>query len=172
MKSIILSVLALAAISSCSSPDYGKKVAVEGTKGEVLYKGDGVTEADAKKLGEFLKSANYFSTEKRQSVQLMKSAGDAYEIRFAVDQKKVNERPDAVTEFGKLGAALSIEQFNNKPVNIFLCDANFKDFMSIPFDQEMVKKIMQPGDPNEETTNPADSTGNTNPADSTDHSNQ
>ena len=162
MKSIILSLLAVVAISSCSSPDYGKKVAVEGTKGEVFYKGDGVTEADAKKLGDYLKAANYFSTEVRQSVQIMKSSDDGYDIRFAIDEKKLNAQPGALAMFEKLGAAISIDQFNNKPVNIILTNASFKEFKSFPFDKEMVKKLMEPGDPNEETTHPTDSTDHTN----------
>jgi hypothetical protein len=172
MKSIILSLLAVVAISAFSCTNYGKKVTIDGTKGEVYYKGEGVTEEQAKKLGEYLKDGGYFIADKKLSVQLTKSTGDGFDIRFAMDEKKVNEHPEMTDQFVKFGAALSIDQFNNKPVNIFFADARFKDFKSLPFDKEMVKKIMEPGDPNEGTANPTDSTGNANPADSTDHTNQ
>lgn len=59
---------------------------------------------------------------------------------------------------------LPIDQFNNKPVNIFFTDTHFKHIKSIPFDAEMAKKLQEPEIPAavEEITTPADSTGTSN----------
>jgi hypothetical protein len=133
MKPIILSLLVAVALSACTN--YGKKVTIDGSKGEVYYKGDGVTEADAKKLGTYLKDViKYFNDEKKQSVQLTKSKG----------------------------ASMSIDLYDNKPVNVFLADTHFKDLKSIPFDEAVVKKLKEKMNPpaTEENTTPADSTGN------------
>ena len=115
MKSIILSVVVALAITSCTN--YGKKAAIEGSKAEVYYKGDGVTEAYAKKLGAYLKDViKYFDAEKRQSVQLMKSKDDGYDIRFVVDKKKLEET-----------AAEIIKLLNMRKVNRFKQSKRFDD---------------------------------------------
>ncbi len=162
MRSIILFIVLAVGISACTN--YGKKVTIEGTKGEVYYKGDGVTKEDAEKLGNYLKKdIPYFDNERRKSIQLMKAKDGGYDIHFAVDQKKLEETPDAIESFTQIGAALSIDVYNNQPVNIFLTDSKFKDFKSIPFDKETVKQLMEKLNPpvqeqTEPGTEPADST--------------
>lgn len=162
MRSIILFIVLAVGISACTN--YGKKVTIEGTKGEVYYKGDGVTKEDAEKLGNYLKKdIPYFDNERRKSIQLMKAKDGGYDIHFAVDQKKLEETPDAIEAFTQIGAALSIDVYNNQPVNIFLTDSKFKDFKSIPFDKETVKQLMEKLNPpvqeqTEPGTEPADST--------------
>jgi hypothetical protein len=146
MKSIILSLLVAVSLAACT--DYGKKVTIEGTKGEVYYKGNGVTEADAKKVCTYLKDViKYFDADKRQSVQLTKSKGDGYDVRFVVDEKKLKESPKAADAFAQIGAAMSVDLFDNKPVNVFLTDTHFKDLKSIPFDEEVVKKLKEKMNP-------------------------
>jgi hypothetical protein len=162
MKSIILSLLVAVAFTSCSN--YGKKVTIEGTKGEVFYKGEGVTEADAKKLCTYLKDViQYFTADKGRSVQLMKSKDEGYDIRFVVDEKKLNESPEVAAAFGQIGAQISVDLFNNKPVNVFLTDDHFKDIKSLPFDKEAANNLLEKKTPPpvEETTVPADSKDNT-----------
>ncbi len=154
MKSIILSLLMAVALISCTN--YGKKVPVEGTKCEVLYKGEGVTEADAKKLGEYLKESGMFTAEKKSNCQLMQSNDGGYDIRFVIEEKTSNEHPEFIEELVKLGAALSNDVFGNKPVNIMLTNTRFKEYKTLPFDKEMAKKLMEPTDslPTENITEP------------------
>jgi len=143
MKPIILALLISIALTACTN--YGKKVTMEGTKGEVFYKGEGVNEADAKKLCKYLKDdISYFGSDKKLSVQLMKSKGEGYDIRFVVDEKKLNESPESIVAFGQIGAALSAYLYNDKPVNIFLTDDHFKTIKSIPFDEAKVKALKEP----------------------------
>lgn len=163
MKSFILSVLVAVALTACTN--YGKKVTIEGNKGEVFYKGDGVTEADAKKLCGYLKDEiHYFDNTTRQSVQLMKAKDGGYDLRFVVNEDKLKSSPDAGKAFLQIGAAMSIDLYNNQPVNIFLTDTHFKELKSLPFDKELAKELLDKMKPaTNESMNPAaDSTGNPN----------
>ena len=142
MKPIILALFIAIALTACTN--YGKKVTMEGTKGEVFYKGDGVTEADAKNLCKYLKDdIHYFGPDKSLSVQLMKSKGEGYDIRFVVDEKKLKETPEAVTFFENIGAVMSIDLYNEKPVNIILTDLHFKEIKSLPYDAAKVKALKE-----------------------------
>ena len=163
MKPIILSLLVAISLAACTN--YGKKVTIEGTKGEVYYKGDGVTEADAKKLCKYLKDdLNYFDADRKKSVQLMKSKDEGYDIRFVVDEKKLNASPEVTDAFGQIGAAMSVDLYNNKPVNIILTDDHFKTIKTIPFDKEVVKKLLEKLNPpvEEKTDTPSEPTNNSN----------
>ena len=164
MQKIILGLFATASLAGCTSSDYGKKVTIEGSKGEVYYKGDGVTEADAKKLGEYLTTiVHYFKAENPSSVQLTKAKDEGYDIRLAVDENKLNDFTQANEVYAKnLGALLSIDLYDNKPVNIFITDIHFKESKSIPFDPEEVKKVQEKRNPADITEPVADTTGNNN----------
>ena len=134
------------ALAACSN--FGKKIKVEGTKGEVYYKGDGVTEADAKKTGEFLKE-EFFSSGKEASVQITKE-GEEFTIRF-VYNKSVYDTLKGVDEaFKIIGAKASKEIFGGKKVNIALANSSFKDFKTIPYDEATAKALEAP--PLNETT--------------------
>jgi hypothetical protein len=134
MKPVIHSLLVAVVISACTASDYGKKVTIEGNKGEVYYKGKGVNEADATKLCKYLNDeVKYFNTEKKLSVRLMKSIGDGFNVSFVVDEKELNKTPVAASFFEKIGVALSIDLYNNKPVNVYLTDDRFKEIKFIPY---------------------------------------
>src|SRR5664279_1393538 len=125
---VIICVLALA---SCTS--YGKKVTFEGNKGEVYYKGEGVTETDAKATGKFLEEQEYFLKDnKERSVQISKDGG-RIKARFVIDQKALASVPNADETFALIGALLSKEVFNNTPVDVIYTDEGFKDIQTIPF---------------------------------------
>ncbi|MBI5856446.1 MAG: hypothetical protein HZB42_02250 [Sphingobacteriales bacterium] len=142
MRSVYLLLLLTFAFTACTN--YGKKVSIDGSKGEVYYKGDAVSKKDAEKLGKYLKNdVPYFDNERRKSIQLMKAKDGGYDIRFAVDKKKLEQTPEAIESFEQIGAALSIDLYNNEPVNILLTDTRFKDFKTIPFNKETVRKLME-----------------------------
>jgi hypothetical protein len=141
MKSIILSLLVVLSLTACTN--YGKKYNVEGTKGEVYYKGDGVTEADAKKTGEFLQQEGYLSPGKAASVQISKE-GENYIMRF-VYKKEVFDTLKGVEDLFKvLGARASKEVFGGKKVNIGLANDHFKDYKTIPYDEATAKSLEAP----------------------------
>ena len=127
-------------ITSCNN--FGKKVSVAGTKGEVYYKGEGVTESDANTLGTYLKNGlEYFNDSTVSSVQLLKSTSGGYDVRFVVDEKKLKtiENSDAI--FESFGSAMSIDLYKNQPVNIFLTDKNMKDIKSLPFNKKAAEEM-------------------------------
>lgn len=142
MKSTILFLLLAVTITACTN--YGKKVTIEGTKGEVFYKGEGVTKEDAEKLCKYLKDdINYFGNDKRLSVQLTKAKSEGYDIRFVVDEKKLKEKPEVVEAFEKIGVAMSIDLYDEKPVNIILTDDKFKELKSLPHDVAKVNAMKE-----------------------------
>jgi hypothetical protein len=153
MKKILFGVLLITAFTACSN--HGKKVTIDGTKGEVFYKGDGVTERDAQKLGNYLKEEEYFDNETAKSVQLMKSK-EGYDLHFVVDEKKAKETPGIDNTFRLIGAAISENVFSGKPVNVYLSDSKLKDFMTILYDEKKAKELLAGPD---DKTPPADATG-------------
>ncbi len=141
MKKIILSLLVVVSLTACTN--YGKKVKVEGTKAEVYYKGEGVTEDDAKKTGEFLKSASLFNSGKGASVQITKE-GEEYTIRLVYDKAVADTLKGIDEAFKLIAAQASKEVFGGKKVNIALANKSFKDFKTIPYDEAVAKSLETP----------------------------
>lgn len=143
MKKLLTAVLAMTVLlTACTN--HGKKMKVEGTKGEVYYKGDGVTEDDAKKLGDFLKEQQFFNNEKGASVQLMKE-GEEYTVRFVYDKKVYDTLKGAEEAFKLLAIKASKDLFGDKKVKIALANKTFKDFTTIPYDEALAKSLENPG---------------------------
>ncbi len=145
MKRVFKSIMLLSCfallIASCNS--FGKKVNIDGTKGEVYYKGEGVTESDAKTLGTYLKDdLQYFSNDNVSSVQLLKAASGGYDVRFVVDEKKLKTLENSDAIFQSFGSAMSIDLYKNQPVNIFLADENMKDLKLLPFNKKATEDMM------------------------------
>lgn len=127
----ILTSLGLFALASCTN--FGQKINIEGTKGEVFYK-DGATDSDAYKIGNFLKQDGFFGNTKEASVQVAKQ-GDNYTVKFVYNKDYYEKNAWIEDFFRKYGARMSKELFEGKKVDIALTDKYFKDFRNIPFDQ-------------------------------------
>ena len=168
MKSIILSLLVVASLTACKK-NLGKKVLIEGTKAEVYYKGEGVTEADALKLGAWLKNQNIINNTVDQSVIISKGEDGAYEIRLAGTGEA---SPERTTAFNQLGAGLSIEVFNNVPVNLVIVDKNNKALQTYPFAKDVAKQLQESLDNAKQNSAPQDSMSATPVEDSTTNTNQ
>ena len=126
---LLVLLFCLSGLASCSS--YGTKVTFEGNKGEVYYKGDSVTESDAKAVGKFLEDASYFQNDDRgRSVQISRENGHI-KARFVLDEKVIDSMADADKNFALIGAAMSKDVFNNTPVDVIYTDEYFKDFKKI-----------------------------------------
>jgi hypothetical protein len=134
---VVLSLLLITSLSSCSN--YGKKVKIEGTKGEVYYK-DGATAAEAKKIGDFLKETGFLSKDKVASIQLVKEGND-YVVRFVYNKEFYEKTPDLEDLFKVYGARMSKDLFGGQKVNIALSDNKFKDFKKIPYDEASAKTL-------------------------------
>ncbi|HMG67389.1 MAG TPA: hypothetical protein VK588_06880 [Chitinophagaceae bacterium] len=138
MKNIFSFVaLSVAGLVLLSCSNYGKKINIEGTKGEIYYK-DGATENDAKKVGDFLKADGFIGNVKGASVQVSKQADD-YLLRFVYDKDYYEKTPGIEGFFKDYGVRMSKELFSGRRVDISLADKYFKDFKSIPYDSNAAK---------------------------------
>jgi|GEM_PF-2429705 len=135
---LITAILVFSALSSCT--DNGKKVTFAGHKGEVYYKGDGITEADAKATGKFLEENNIFLQDDRaRSVQISKKDN---RIRFRIITDKEFENTKGVDEkVALIGAKMSHQVFNNTPVDVIYTDNKFNDKKTIPFNPSLDNAI-------------------------------
>jgi len=131
MRKILLLLLPVALfLTSCDLfNNYGKKVTIG--KNEVYYKGDGVTEADAKKLGDYLKTAAYFNDSAAKSVQLTKQNND-YVVRLVVDKDKLDLNDKSVmNDYWIMQSLISENAFNNAKTKIILADTKLKDIQPV-----------------------------------------
>ncbi len=125
---LLLSASLMLLLSSCT--DFGTKVQID-DKSEVYYKGEGVTEADAKKLGAYFKQIGVFSGAEEKAVQLSKDA-DAYVVKLVIKEDVVNkEREKYETIFWYWQDMISENVFDGKKTKIILTDNKFKDLITL-----------------------------------------
>jgi hypothetical protein len=139
---ILTLIMVVSMFASCSN--YGKKVTFEGTKGEVYYKGDGVTEADAKKLGDYLKTIDYINNSKESSFQLTKKDGD-YLLKLVINKAVYDSIKGLDQSYKALGVLVSQKVFDGKKVDIGLTNDVFEDFKTIPYDEAYAKSLNNDG---------------------------
>lgn len=109
--------LLLAALGGSS---YGTRLELKG--GGELYYTSAVTEAEARKLVEYL-NANFLK-DNAITMQLTRHEG-TYQLRVCV-KDGVERDEKAAVGFLALGCALSLEVFDKAPVEIQLCNRNLK----------------------------------------------
>ena len=130
-KKIVTAFVGLMLFTACDN--YGKKLTFNDTKGEVFYKSEGVTEADANAVGRLLEDQQFFlKDDKKRSVQLVKN-NNRIEARFVIDEKVLATIPNADNAFSSIGDLMSKTIFNNTPVDIIYTDDTFKDKKTVSF---------------------------------------
>ena len=113
-------VLAILLAFGLACNQYGEKLEFNGGD---LYYTKNVTEAEAKKLGEYLVKQEFFDG-KEKTVQLDKEGG-TYQFRMVVIKEKRND--DSTLEIFKTFASqISKDVFNDAPVELHVCDENLK----------------------------------------------
>ena len=115
-------------LNSCTE-NYGKEYKLD-SKHNVYYKGDGVAEAVAKKLADFLKEQEYFQDSITSTVQLVK-VKDTFNINFVVDETKINKEYE--NNFLIFGAQISEMVFNKAPVTIQLTNNKLEPFKNLGY---------------------------------------
>ena len=113
--------LALVSILFSSCSDFGTKLKYG--KGELYYTKN-VTEAQASKLGTYLKEQQFFTDERKISVQLDKSS-DTFLFRMVVLDSFLNN-PGYLDMARTFTGELSENVFEKKPVVIHFCDNKLK----------------------------------------------
>lgn len=110
---------------------YGKKVTIN-SKSEVYLKGEGVTEAEATKLGNYLLKIGFFDDSTQKSVQLLKDS--TYVVKFVVDEKALKDNPAAEVSFMAIQMLITDSVFNGNKVRVVLADNNLKDIKIVGAD--------------------------------------
>jgi len=121
--------IAVSSVLFTSCANYGKEYKLD-SKHDVYYKGEGVDEAMAKKLAEYLKEQQYFQDDIRASVQLLK-VKDTFNINFVVDKSKINDEREK--QFVVFGGYISKAVFNSDPVVINLANEHMETIESIGY---------------------------------------
>ena len=120
MKVGLIIVLLLGLLVAGCGNDWGKKMTIKGTD---LYYTSAVTEAEAKKLGDYLVAEN-FANGQPKSVQLNKQ-GKTYEFRMVI-KKGLDQDPDYIDAAKIMAADMSAKVFGGAPVDVHLCDEHLK----------------------------------------------
>lgn len=136
MRKLLMLLLPLTLIlTSCNLFDnYGKKAEIN-DKLTVYYKGEGVTEAEAKKLGAFLEQ-NRGGNKDELTAQIMKE-GDVYVVRMPVKEEVFNKDKEKFeTIFWYMQDLIGESVFDGKKTKIILTDEKLKDKVTL---DEMTK---------------------------------
>ena len=115
-------------ITGCTE-DYGKEYKVD-DKHNVYYKGEGVDEALAKKLANYLKEQEYFQDSITSTVQVVK-VKDTFNLNFVVDATKLTTGYE--NNFLVFGAYISESVFNKAPVTIQLTNDKLESFKNLGY---------------------------------------
>ncbi len=124
---------------SCGN-DYGKKIKIEGTKGEVYYK-PGIAGSEARKVSDLLKEIGFLGNEKGASIQVIKEQEGLYTVRFVYNKEYYDKTEGLENGFKQYGAKISRAVFHSAKVNIALADNRFRDYKVIPYDEAVAKSL-------------------------------
>lgn len=125
-KLLLFTFITAISISACKT-DYGKEYKLDKMH-NVYYKGEGVNEAQAKKLADYLKDQEYFQDSINATVQLVKNK-DTFNLNFVVDETKLT--PGYEKNFLLFGGYISENVFNNAPVTIQLTNDKLEPFKNL-----------------------------------------
>jgi hypothetical protein len=125
-KYFLVIIIISAAISACNQ-NHGKEYKLD-SKHNVYYKGDGVDEALAKKLAEYLKAQEYFQDSITATVQLVK-VKDSFTLNFVVDETKLTSGYE--NKFLLFGSFISESVFDKAPVTIQLTNDKLESFKNL-----------------------------------------
>ena len=123
---LLLPVLFSLVLTSCNLfNNYGKKVKIN-DKLNVYYKGEGVTEDQAKKLGAFLEN-NRGENKGDLAAQIMKE-GESYLVKIPLNEEAFNKDKEKFkTLFWYMQDMISELVFEGKKTRIVLTDDKLKD---------------------------------------------
>ncbi len=127
-KLLVLITIITVSVTGCMG-NYGKEYKLD-AKHNVYYKGEGVDEALAKKLADYLKKMEYFQDSVTSTVQLVKIK-DTFNLNFVVDESKIVNGLE--NNFLIFGASISEVVFNKAPVTIQLVNDKLELFKNLGF---------------------------------------
>lgn len=150
MNKMLLSIFG-AALLLWACEDYGTKVRIN-HKSEVFYKND-ATEAEAKKLGNFLLKQGYFTTVDTRSVQLLKE-DEIYTVKFVVEEEKLKkDRENVLLGFKVWQMWIQDGVFGGAKTKVVLANNKLEVLQAVSeFTEQEKLEISSPGTASEITT--------------------
>ncbi len=123
MRVIVSLLLLVSVLCACNG---GGKITLQ-EKLDVYYRGKGVTEDDARRLGNFLYANGYFDTSARQSVQLDKDS--TWIVRLVVKKELADpENEDMLKALRELESELQEGVFKGEKTRVALADDELNEF--------------------------------------------
>lgn len=144
LASALAAVALLAAFAlACGGGDDAQEGPGEVKKGELKFKAgtvqyEGVDEADARKLGDYLVEDKYFD-DNPKSVELKKS-GDTWNVRLVVNDDAPRD-PAYTGMIPLFGMQIANRVFGGEKVSIDLCDTSFKTVLTIEATEGKLKEF-------------------------------
>lgn len=106
---------------------FGKHISIDKNK---VYYTDKMSEADAKRAGDFLNRNGFYSAGEQKDIQLDKAA-DTVLFKMVVDKSKwTNDVEQAMQSLPKI---FSDSLFAGKPVNLLLCNDKLESYRTLAF---------------------------------------
>jgi hypothetical protein len=141
---ILAAVLSFILLSGCGGrypAEWGKRLKY---KHSSLFYTPAVTKDEALKLGDYLLKAGFFPAKAPVRIQLAKS-GDMYQFRIVIKEGKEQDM-DFIKTTGLFAAMISRDVFGRKPLEVHLCDTNFKTLQVVSFQYtDNQKKVDETG---------------------------
>lgn len=125
-KQLLLIFIIAISIGACSQ-NFGKEYKLDKMH-NVYYKGEGATEAHAKKLAEYLKKQEYFQDNINATVQMIK-INDTFNLNFVVDETKLISGYEEM--YRAFGSIISDSVFDKDPVTIQLTNNKLEPFKNL-----------------------------------------
>lgn len=96
----------------------------------VYYKGDGVTETDAKNAGAYFSEIGLFNSGNQMDIQISseKNSGEIA-IKYVVDEKKLT--PELEQSSLLISREMGTRVFANKKIHVYLVDENLDDLKDL-----------------------------------------
>ena len=127
----ILILIALIKLVNYFNPPNGKTYEVDKNH-HVYYKGDGVTESDAKKTGEYFKQVGLFTADNSMDVQIKaEKITDNVILSFVVDKDKITSELE--NSALSISSPVSNQIFNGRKVSIALADEDLDEIKNLGF---------------------------------------
>ena len=120
-RAVLPAVVVLLAAAGCGR-GHGHRVRF-GDGQEVYYK-DGATEADARRLGEFLTRVGYFEGDGPRSVQIVRPGG-VWQVRMVLREGAWDNQA-AQRLLARTGADIGVEVLDGADLELHLCDGRLK----------------------------------------------
>ncbi|HEX2534881.1 MAG TPA: hypothetical protein VHK69_14150, partial [Chitinophagaceae bacterium] len=113
-------------VSLAACTDLGNKISIN-PKSEVFFKGEGVSEDDARRLGTFLLQQGYFDTTTAKTAHLSKD-GDDWMIRMVINEAEyARDKARYRLLFWRLQEIISRSVFGGADALVIFADKNVKD---------------------------------------------